>query len=290
VPGVDSVSLRGHFILQIATPDYFATMGTRIVRGRPYGEEDRLNAPPVVVVSEGMARALWPGSDPLGQCIRVNSATAPCITVIGVAEEARVRRLNDAREFTYYLPAAQFEGGLAETLLMRTTGEPADQVAALRSRLQAEIPAPAYVNVVTLADLVDPNFQAWRFGAIMFVAFGALALLVAAVGLYSLIAYDVAQRMRELSVRIALGAPYGRVIRMVIGRGLVLVGAGVAAGTAVAMWAAPRLEDIMFQQNPRDPLVFGGVAVVLLLVGLVATVVPALQAARVDPASVLRGD
>jgi putative ABC transport system permease protein len=290
VPGVDSVRRLGRFILQIATPDYFATMGTRIVRGRAFNDDDRANAPRVVVVSEGMARILWPKSDALGQCIHVARRDAPCSRVIGVAEEARVRSLADAREFTYYLPAAQFESSLAETLLARTNGDAEAQVAALRQRLQAEVPSPAYVNVVPLARLVDPNFRAWRFGATMFVAFGALALVLSAIGLYSLIAYDVAQRTRELSVRIALGAPRARVVRMVIGRGLALVGSGLVAGTLIAMWAAPRLQALMFQQEPRDPLIFGGVAMVLLLIGLIATATPAARAARVDPAAVLRGD
>ena len=146
------------------------------------------------------------------------------------------------------------------------------------------------MNVVPLVKLVDPNFRAWRFGATMFAAFGALALVLAAIGLYSLIAYDVAQRKRELSVRIALGAQRGRVMRMVIGRGLLLVGSGLLAGSAVAMWAAPRLQTLMFEQNVRDPMLFGGVAALLVLIGVAATAAPAWRAARVDPASVLRGD
>lgn len=158
----------------------------------------------------------------------------------------------------------------------------------MRSGLQAEIPAPAYVNVIPLTQLVDPNFQAWRFGARMFLAFGALALVLAAVGLYSLIAYDVAQRRRELSVRIALGAPYGRVMRAVIGRGLLLVGGGVVGGTAIALWLAPRVQSLLFRQEARDPLIFGGVALALLLIGVVATAAPASRAARVDPAAILR--
>jgi putative ABC transport system permease protein len=290
VPGVDSTSRLGRFILQIATPDYFATMGTRVLRGRPFGEEDRLGAPRVVVVSEGMARALWPREDALGKCLHVGGESAPCATVIGIAEEARLRQLVDAREFSYYLPAAQFEGGLAENVLVRTAGNAEAQAGALRSRLQAEVPSPAFVNVVPLVRLVDPNLRAWQFGATMFAAFGALALVLAAIGLYSLIAYDVAQRRRELSVRIALGAPRGRVIRMVIGRGLLLVGGGLVIGSAIAVWAAPRLQTLMFQQEPRDPLLFGGVALLLVLIGVLATAGPAWRAARVDPAAILRGD
>jgi putative ABC transport system permease protein len=127
VPGVDSISRRGRFILQIATPDYFATMGTRILRGRPFGEEDRLSAPRVVVVSEGMARTLWPREDALGKCVHVGGQAAPCATVVGVAEEVRLRQLVDPREFSYYLPAAQFEGGLAENGRCGNTGGRAAQ-------------------------------------------------------------------------------------------------------------------------------------------------------------------
>ena len=290
VPGVDSVSRRGRFILQIATTDYFTTMGTRIVRGRPFNDEDRLNAPPVVVVSEGMARAFWPREDALGKCVHVGGETAPCATVIGVAEEVRLRQLVDAREFSYYLPAAQFEGSLAENLLVRTTGDAEGRVGALRNRLQAEIPAPAFVSVVPLVQLVDPNLHAWRFGATMFAAFGALALLLAAIGLYSLVAYDVAQRTRELSVRMALGAPRGQVIRMVIGRGLLLVGGGLVVGSVIAAVVAPRLQTLMFRQEALDPLLFGRVSLLLGLIGLIATAGPAWRAARVDPASVLRGE
>jgi predicted lysophospholipase L1 biosynthesis ABC-type transport system permease subunit len=265
-------------------------MGTRILRGRAFGDEDRVNAPRVVVVSEGMARVLWPREDPLGKCIHVSDPAAPCTTVIGVAEDVRLRQLVDPREFSYYLPAAQFEGALAETLLMRTTGDAEDHVAAMRSRLQSEVPAPAFVNVVPLVTLVDPNFRAWKFGATMFAAFGALALLLAAIGLYSLIAYDVAQRRHEFGVRIALGAPRGRVIRMVIGRGLLLVGGGLLTGSAMALWAAPRLQSLMFEQPPRDPLLFVAVAALLMLVGVAATAAPAWRAARVNPAAILRSD
>jgi len=290
VPGVDSISTLGRFILQIATPDYFATMGTRVLRGRPFNKDDRSGAPPVMVVSEGMARRLWPGADALGQCVRLNAPAAPCSTVIGIAEDARMRMFSDDREFTYYVPAAQFEEQNAGTLLMRVNGVAAAQVPALRTRLQALLPAPAYVSITPLARLVDPNYRAWKFGATMFVAFGGLALTLAAIGLYTLIAYDVAQRTREMSVRIALGAHRGDVVRMVIASGLGLVGGGIVIGLAAAAWLAPMMSSLMFRVGPRDPLIFGGVGVSLLVVGVIATAWPAVRASRVDPAEVLRGE
>lgn len=295
VPGVDSVSRRGRFILQAASPDYFATMGTRILQGRAFDDRDAANAPPVVVVSEGMARALWPGRDPIGQCIRIRygppgSGAAPCTTVIGVAEEARVRSLADPRDFMYYLPLAQYPDPPDGQVFARVTGDPASRMADLRHALQEIMPGAAYVRVIRLAQLVDPNLRAWKFGATVFVAFGGLALALAAIGLYSLIAYNVAQRRHELGVRIALGASTGQVMRLVVARGVWLAGIGVAIGVAIAFLAAPQLASALFRATPRDPVVYGTVAVLLIAVAVAASLVPALRASRVAPQTALRTD
>ncbi|MBX7187031.1 MAG: ADOP family duplicated permease [Vicinamibacteria bacterium] len=290
-PGVDAVNRRGRFILQVASPEYFATMGTRILRGRPFQESDRAGSPLVVVVSEGMARVIWPGKDALGQCLQFqprNGQDAPCMTVVGVAEEMHLRSWADAREFSYYVPARQVPEPPDLKVFARVGGSAADYVEPLRRRLQVELPGDAYVRVVPMSGLVEPNLQTWRLGATMFVAFGALALLLAAIGLYSLIAYDVAKRRRELSVRIALGASVRRVIGSVVGRGARLVALGIAIGVAIAIAAAPSLSSQMFQQSPRDPWVFGTVVLTLIAAGLAATALPALRASRVDPAEALR--
>jgi hypothetical protein len=288
VPGVDSVHLLGRFILQAGTSDYFRTMGTRILRGRAFDASDGQGTARVMVVSEGMARALWPSREAIGQCVRIGADTMPCTTVIGVAEDMRVRSLTDAREFTYYLPAAQYGSAFDPVVLARVDGRAEDQLQAVRQRLQAEMPAPAYVTAMPLKQLVDPRMRSWEFGAAMFVAFGGLALLVAAVGLYSVMSYEVAQRSREIGVRIALGAPLGRILRGVLARSGRLVAAGIAIGGLVTLAVAPRLEGLLFQQPARDPGVFLLVAGGLLLVGLVATAVPALRATRVDPNTTLR--
>jgi predicted permease len=291
-PGVDSVSSRGRFILQIGSPDYFTTMGTRIVRGRAFGPEDRAGTPRVVVVSEGMARAIWPGSEPLGKCLRFAwEDTSECMTVIGVAEEMHLRSFDDDREHAYYLPRAQMASEPPQLqLLARVEGEPDRYVEALRKRLKQELPGASYPFVRPLAQLVEPNLQSWRLGATMFAAFGALALLLAAIGLHSVIAYDMAQRKRDLSIRVALGAPMSRLFGMVVGRGARLVSVGLVIGGAFAMWAAPRLETQLFQQEPRDLTVFAVAGMTLLIAGVGATLMPALRATRVDPNQVLRDD
>jgi predicted permease len=290
VAGIEKVSTLGNFILQAGTPDYFRTLGTHVFRGRAFDDTDRENTQRVVVVSDGMARALWPDQEAIGQCIRIDEPDAPCTTVIGVAENMRVRSLDDAREHTYYIPAAQYEGPLYPQLFVRVAGEPSAFIEPLRRRLQAELPGAAYATVRPLSDLVDPSMRAWQFGATMFVAFGLLALVLAAIGLYSMIAYGVAQRTRELGVRLALGASAGQVVRMIVGNGLRLVVAGVVLGGAIAVWAAPKLESLMFGASTRDPVVFGGVAAVLLGVAVLASLAPAVRAMRLDPNTALRAD
>jgi putative ABC transport system permease protein len=290
VPGVDSVRQKGRFILQAGTPGYFATTGTRILRGRAFDESDRAGGPHVIVISEGMARVLWPRDDALGKCVRIGADTAPCSTVIGIAEEMRIRSLTDQREFSYYVPAAQYDLTMPPQLLVRARGNASDLGDDVRRRIQRELPGASYALTMPLDRLIDPTRRAWKFGATMFVAFGGLALVLAAIGLYSLIAYDVAQRTQELGVRLALGASVADVMKLVMASGVRLVVVGVVLGGGLALWGSKWMEGLMFRQSPRDPVVFGIVALVLLAVALLATSGPALRAARVDPNVALRAD
>jgi len=242
-----------------------------------------------MVIGDGMAKLLWPGQDPIGRCVRISSDTAPCTTVVGVAEEMRMRSLTDVREHTYYLPMAQYDDAPG-ALLVRVTGDAADFSGTIRRALQSLMPGSAYVNVQPLRELVDPSMRGWQFGATMFLAFGALALTLAAVGLYSVIAYGVAQRQKELGVRIALGASRGSVVRLVVRGGVRMVVFGVAIGAVVALWASHWVEALLFDESPRDPLVYASVAGVLVIVAIIATALPALGASRVDPNTALRAE
>jgi predicted permease len=289
VPGVDSVRRLGRFLLQTGSPDYFRTVGTRILRGRAFDDHDGPASARVLVVGEGMANVLWPGQDPLGKCVRIGADTAPCAAVIGVAEDMRLRSLTDEREFSYYLPLSQY-GNPAGGTFARVAGDAADYAALVRRRLQPLMPGSGYVTAVPLRTLVDPRMQSWRFGATMFAAFGGLALALAGIGLYSVIAYTVAQRRQEIGVRIALGAPRGRIVRLVVGSGLRVVVTGVVIGAALALWAGRWVAALLFHESPADPAVYGVVAAVLVGVALVATAVPALAASRVDPNVALRAD
>jgi len=290
VSGIDSVRRLGRFTWQEGTPDYFATMGTRILRGRPFGAEDRAGAPLVAVVSEGMANVLFAGKDALGQCLRVGADTMPCTTVIGIAEDAVQNSLTDARRFRYYLPLDQFRPLSASFLMLRTRGEPAAHAESVRQALQRVMPGDGYVTARPLGSIIGQQRRSWEMGATMFVAFGGLALLVAAIGLYAVIGYNVAQRMHELGVRIALGARSADVVRLVVGQGMGFAIAGAALGGALAFLAARWVQPLLFEQSARDPLVFGTVAVILVTVAIVASMVPAFRATRADPNRTLRAE
>ena len=293
VAGRDSLSKLGRFNLQAGSPGYFATMGTRILRGRGFTSADDRSAEPVVIVSEAMASAVWGAEDPIGRQMRISSDSAPLLTVVGIAENVRAGRFRGDPEFWYYLPLDQYEehfGSASHSVVARVSGRTEDYVEILRRRLQSEMPGAGYVTALQLRQLIAPRQRSWEFGATMFVAFGGLALLLSAIGLYSVIAYAVAQRTHELGVRIALGASALDVLRMVLTQGVAFAAVGVAIGSVVALWAGRWIEPLLFAQSPRDPVVYGGVAGVLLLVALIATLRPAMRATRVDPTVALRAD
>ncbi len=293
VPGRDSLSRLGRFTLQAGSAQYFETMGTRIVSGRAFTNADGSGASPVVVVNQAMADALWPGADPLDQPMRIGNDTMPFLTVIGVAEDMRARGLEGAPEFWYFMPFDQYArlfDALAGNLLVRVDGRAADFIEPLRGRLMQEMPGAGYVNVVPMAQLIAPQQRAWRFGATMFVAFAALALALAAIGLYSVVSYAVAARTRELGVRIALGARLTDVVRPVIRQGVMFSAAGIVLGGSIAMLGSSWIQPLLFDTPARDPIVLAGVAAILLVVALFATMRPALHATRVDPAIALRSE
>lgn len=157
----------------------------------------------------------------------------------------------------------------------------------VRRRLQPLMPGDGYLTVSSMRELVDPQVLSWKLGATMFLAFGVLALALAAIGLYSVIAYDVAQRTRELAIRIALGAGRGNVVRLVVGDGLRIAVAGVALGVVAALWGGPYLQPLLFGLSPRDPLVFVVVTAALLAAATLACALPAFRATRVNPGTAL---
>ena len=187
VEGIDTVSRLGQFDLNAVSSDYFATLGTRVLRGRGVTDQDTPNAPGAIVVSEAMGRVLWPGKDPIGQCIRVQADTMPCSYVVGIAENIKEQSLSADSGFYYYVPAAQFNPR-AGGLFVRTRGKAERYKETIRARLQREMPGAAYVTLTPLGDIIGSQKRSWRLGATMFAVFGLMALVLAGVGLYSVIA------------------------------------------------------------------------------------------------------
>jgi len=290
VAGTDSTEKFGNFELNAVSPGYFATMGTPLLRGRGIESSDVAGSQRVMVVGAAMAAMLWPGEDPLGKCVRLWVAPVPCTYVVGVAEDIHSRGMGpEMRNFYYYLSAEQVrpdQGGL----FVRAAGDARTLIDPLPRGLQAQMPGASYVTVERMATNIEGVTRSWVMGATVFTAFGLLALLLAAIGLYSVIAYDVAQRQHELAVRMALGAAAGDVLRLVAGEGIRLALYGVLVGGTVAVllgrWVAP----LFFNQSPYDPAVFGTVIVALLVVALVASAIPAMRGARVHPNTLLRAD
>ena len=246
-------------------------------------------SPRVIVVSQNMGRVLWPGRDPIGQCIRVAADTTPCTTVVGIAENIREQGLLSDSGFYYYAPVTQMRttgGGL----FVRARGDAGELKEELRRALQREMPGASYVTVVPFEEIVSPNMRSWRLGATMFVAFGALALVLAAVGLYSVIAYNVQQRTHEMGVRIALGAQSLDVARLIVSDGMRVAGLGIAIGLALALWATRWVKPLLYDVSPTDPAIYVTVGVTLLAVAVAASWVPARRATRVDPNVALRSD
>jgi putative ABC transport system permease protein len=295
VPGIDSVRKLGRFQLQVTSPSFFATVGTHIIAGRGLTVDDREGTQPVVVVSAEMARRLWPGKSALGQCLRVGAEDAPCSTVVGIAEDTRQRGLSSAPDPTYYLAATQqpLTGARPRIpfgLFVRVSGHAGDYSDRVRRALQVEMPGASYLTTLPFADIVGGVQESWRIGATMFAALGGLALVLAAVGLYSVIAYGVAQRSHELGVRIALGARASRLVSLIVRDGVRLAAAGVVIGAAIALASGRWIAPLLFQERPSDPAVYATVAFTLIGVALAACLVPALRAARVDPNIALRSD
>jgi predicted permease len=284
--GVDTVGRSLSFTYNAVSPDYFKTMGTRILRGRGFTDADGRHATHVAVISEALGKLLWPSANPIGQCARLGG-DSECTYVVGIAENIIQQGIRADDGYYFYVPIEQTRPNIGG-LFIRTRGNAVAAQETIRRVVQREMPGASYVTVTPLSSIVGGKTRSWRLGGTMFTVFGGLALLVAAVGLYSAIAYDVAQRRRELGIRIALGAGRSSVLRLVVNQGLALAGFGVAVGIIVALWGARWAKPLLYEISERDPVVFAIVPTVLFCVAIAASVIPAVRAARLDPNLALR--
>jgi len=284
----------GPYIFSVG-PRYFETAGLTVLNGRAFEAGDDAGAARVAVVPESTARALWPDADPLGRCLLVGQDAADCTTVVGVVQDAARNGYLDEQYLAYYIPMSQApgeEGFLVAPngLYVRARGEVSEARDAVLDALRGFSPDVRWVRAMPLSETLDQQARSWTLGATMFTAFGVLALVLAAIGLYGVLAFDVARRTRELGVRTALGARRARLLGSVVRRGLGLGALGTALGLAIAYVAAPSIQDLLYEVSPRDPWVLGAVAVTLLAVGIAASLVPGLRATRVDPMAALKSD
>jgi putative ABC transport system permease protein len=298
VPGFDSLPRsssgsggRGPFISAV-TRDYFTVIGTPILRGHGFTDADREGSEPVTIVSASMAQALWADRDPIGQCLVIGDHGPPCSRVVGVAADVHRNGFREDRSWQYYVPFGQErELGIGGTILIiRPRGNPERIWAALRRELQDVDPSVGYVDLNTLESALEPEIRPWRLGASVFALCGVLALLVAAVGLYSVMSYLVARRTHEIGVRVALGATGRAIAGLILRTGSALAGGGVVIGLTVSVVAGRFLEPLLFETSPRDIVVLAVAAGTILAVALLAGVLPARRATRVNPVTALRAE
>jgi len=293
VPGRDSIPKleTGGPYKNGVDAHYFSTIGARILRGRAVTAADTRGSPKVVVINESMARRIWPNENPIGACVRIFRAdTIPCATIVGVVEDIHHhQQIREGATFQYYVPYSQWIGGGSAAMLVRLDG-PArgSTIASVRRALQAISPDTPFPQVVSYAEIIDPQLRPWKLGASMFSAFGVLAFVVSVVGLYGLLSYLVTQRRYELGIRAALGAQAGRLMSLVLGRALALIAIGLGVGLALAAVLSQRLAPLLLDVSPHDWRVYGWTAALAAITGLATAVLPARRAASVDPIEALR--
>ena len=280
-------------VYRVATPDYLATIGIPLVRGRHFSQGDRPGTPAVAIVNQTFARTAWPNQDPIGRRVQLLGPPADVwLTVIGVAGD--VKEALDPRSPlqleprpTMYRPTSQEPvGGM--TLIVRTERDPLSLATAVRSALAAVDPAIPVVTLRSVRQGLTESVQTPRFNTILLAAFAAIALLLAAVGVYGVIAYAVSQRTQEIGIRMALGAAPMHVLRAVVGEGLTLALMGVTLGIAGGLGAMRLIAQYVYGVRTTDPVTFLIVASVLVIVAAAASYVPARRAAGVDPLIALR--
>jgi putative ABC transport system permease protein len=285
-----------HGDIRGVSPRYFETMGIRLIRGRVFTDQDRLGGQPVAIIDENLAREYWPNQDALGKRIR-NGNNSPWKTIVGivapvrhsqvVGEEASATGTEGSGKGVYYFPLYQ-ENSPAIFLVARTNGDPLALAGAIREAVREVDPAQPVSDLRTMDQRIALSMGPRRSAVMLLSVFAAMALALAAVGLFGLIRYNVAQRTQEIGVRMALGASRGDVLRMVLGESLRLALLGVAGGLLAAFALTRVLTSLLYGVSATDPLTFSGTALLLTCVALLASWAPARRATTVDPMAALR--
>jgi putative ABC transport system permease protein len=282
-------------------PNYFRVMGVKLLRGRVLSETDTENAVPVVVVNQTLATRHFANEDPIGRRVRLlddtpDKATSPFMTIVGVVDDAKNRGLTSEVHQEMYLPLAQHPAsapGLQRqmALVIQTAANDAALLAGAATRAAWSVdPSVPITKVMTMNDVIAATVAQPRFNAVLLGLFGALALLLGAVGIYGLMSHSVAQRVNEIGIRLALGASPATVLSGVMVEGMKLAGIGVLLGVAAGLTGARAVTSMLFGVTPADPVTFVVAPLLLAGVAAAACLVPALRATRVDPMTALRSE
>jgi len=272
------------------TPGYFETMRIPIVQGRAFTEADNASSARVIVVNERLAEALWPGQSPIGRRAR-SPWDSTMVEVVGVARNGKYRSLDEERqEGAFWASSRQFPMGTHGELIVRARGGTAEAVSAARAALKAVDPTLPISKLQTLEAYIAETVSGQRAGAALLAVFGGIALLLAALGIFGVIAQGVAARTREIGIRMSLGARASDVVRGFVREGLVLTGIGAVIGVLLSLTASKLLASLLFGLKATDVLTFAGASAAIVLVAAVASFVPARRAAKVDPLVALRSD
>ncbi len=288
-------------LVGVVSEDYFVTMGVPIVAGRAFRETDRNGTTPVAIIDETMAQRFWPGEDPIGKRVTGfdfapesthNNPIPVYRTVVGVAKNVRHYELQSPSRIQIYVPHRQTLGrwGMGFYVTLKTSGPPGTVVAPLRRELRAMDPDVPMYAVQPLTDYVDRAASNGKAVTVLLTAFGTLALILATIGIFGVMSYAVVRRLREIGIRMALGADGPKLVRWVARQGLTPTVAGIAIGLLAAAGVTTVLDSLLYEVSPLDPAIYGSLPVLLLAVSLLAAYLPARRATRVDPVRVLRDD
>jgi putative ABC transport system permease protein len=270
-------------------PGFFHTMRIPLLQGRDFTEADRAGAPKVAIISETFAKMYFKGRDPIGFKVGMRRTEKPDCTIVGVVKEVQHVNLRDEKgRRQVYFPAAQAAAIDSETFYLRTSA-PLEAVApAIRAIVRKEDPALAIDSLRTMREQIDVSLTLERLITVLCTAFGVIATVLAAVGLYGIMAFHVARRTREIGIRMALGAQRADVHRLVLREAAVLAGTGVAVGVPLALALSKYTKTLLFQIEPNNPATYAGTAAFLLAMALAASLLPARRATRIDPITTLR--
>jgi putative ABC transport system permease protein len=271
---------------RIVSPGYFKSMGIPLLHGRDFTDADGPNAPPVMIVSQATARKFWADGDPIGHTLRRSADPSKAFTIVGVVGDVRSTALTQESPALYY-PMASRVLPLMD-IVVRTDGSPEAALPAIREKVHELDAELALANVRTMDEWLSNSAAQPRLNTVLLSVFAAVALLIASIGIYGVLAYSVSQRTREIGVRMALGATPRSVLHLIVGEGMRVALIGTGAGVLGGLALGRTLSSLVFGVPVRDPVTFAGVAVALAMVALAACTIPALRASRVDPIVALR--